>query len=323
MKKNLIEPEIILPRDQLYLFGYKKYFNVFIKLFSTQKAPHAILLKGPKGIGKSTFIYHFTNYLLSKNNKEKYLINDFTINIKNNNYNLVKNNSNQNFFLVNNNSLDQEIKIEQIRNLIKFLNKSTYSQDLKIIMIDNSEDLNVNSSNALLKAIEEPSKNTHFFIVNNNSKKISDTIKSRCVEFKIFFTQEEKKAIFDKIIKQYNINFKSNSSEDNLYFDTPGNHLKYLLTLDNKKISKSNHNLENILHFIEKYNKEKNPEILYFISLFIEKFYHDLCLLNVNKINTYFYNNHKILKQLRDMKKYNLNEKNIFIWIKEVLCHES
>ena len=48
--------------------------------------------------------------------------------------------------------------------------------DLKIIMIDNSEDLNVNSSNALLKAIEEPSKNTHFFIVNNNSKKISDTI---------------------------------------------------------------------------------------------------------------------------------------------------
>ena len=53
-------------------------------------------------------------------------------------------------FLIDNN----EIKIDQIRHLITFLNKSTYSKDLKIVLIDSAENLNYNSSNALLKALE-------------------------------------------------------------------------------------------------------------------------------------------------------------------------
>ena len=34
----------------------------------------------------------------------------------------------------------------------------------KLVLIDNAEFLNLNSSNALLKAIEKPSNDTHFFI---------------------------------------------------------------------------------------------------------------------------------------------------------------
>jgi len=37
-----------------------------------------------------------------------------------------------NFFLIENNKLEKDIKIEQVRDLLKFLNKSTYSRDLKI-----------------------------------------------------------------------------------------------------------------------------------------------------------------------------------------------
>ena len=56
----------------------------------------------------------------------------------------------------------ENIKIENVRNLRKFLSKTSYSQDLKIVMIDNSELLNINSANALLKVIEEPGNNTFF-----------------------------------------------------------------------------------------------------------------------------------------------------------------
>ena len=38
----------------------------------------------------------------------------------------------------------------------------------------------------------------------------------------------------------------------------------------------------------EKYNKEKSPELLSYLTLFIEKFYHDLCLLDVKNSNNYF-----------------------------------
>ena len=60
---------------------------------------------------------------------------------------------------------EDNIKIDQVRNLLIFLHKSTYTKDLKIVFIDNAEFLNVNSSNALLKSLEEPSSNTFFFII--------------------------------------------------------------------------------------------------------------------------------------------------------------
>ena len=57
----------------------------------------------------------------------------------------------------------ENIKIEKARDVLKFLNKSTYYSNIKIVLIDNAEYLNINSSNALLKALEEPNNNTFFF----------------------------------------------------------------------------------------------------------------------------------------------------------------
>ena len=113
-----------------------------------------------------------------------------------------------NFFLLQNNSFDENIKIDQVRHLLKFLNKSTFSRNLKIVMIDNAEYLNINSSNALLKPLEEPGNNTFFFIIHNSSSKILDTVKSRCTEFKFNLTKFKKKDIFTNIIKQYKNEFE-------------------------------------------------------------------------------------------------------------------
>ena len=78
--------EILLPKKQLYLFGYQNYFNSFIKLFHKNKLPNTILLSGQKGSGKATFAYHLINYLLSYNEKDKYSLENFTINPDNKSY---------------------------------------------------------------------------------------------------------------------------------------------------------------------------------------------------------------------------------------------
>ena len=52
-KKNIIN--ITKPINQLNLFGYDNYFDSFAKLLKLGKLPKAILLTGPKGLGKSTF----------------------------------------------------------------------------------------------------------------------------------------------------------------------------------------------------------------------------------------------------------------------------
>ena len=162
MKK--IEEKLVIkePKNQLKLYGYKNYFNSFVDLINKNKIPNTILVTGPKGSGKSTFIYHVVNYFLSLKEEKKYSGSDFTINNDNTSFKLVNQNIHPNFFLVKNEELENEIKIEKVRDLISFLSKTTYKDDIKIVMIDNAEYLNLNSSNALLKALEEPTINTFF-----------------------------------------------------------------------------------------------------------------------------------------------------------------
>ena len=63
-------------------------------------------------------------------------------------------------------------------------------------------------------------------------------------------------------------------------------------------------------------------EILSYISLLIEIFYNKI-YLNNNNLGTYFINQSKIISQINNMKKFNLNEKSTFLWIKNILANDS
>ena len=316
------EAKILEPKKQLNLYGYNRYFDFFSKVLEKNKIPNALLFSGPKGIGKSTFAYHIINHILSKNENNKYSIENFTISEENLSYKLIDSNTHPNFFLIDNNINENEIKIDQIRTLKKFLNKTTYSTNRKIILIDNAENLNLNSSNALLKAIEEPASNVFFFIVHDSAYKIMDTIRSRCIEFKFHFNISEKKNILEKIINQYDSNLDIKSLFQYLYFDTPGNLIKYNSILSNENLKLSDDFLDSILFFIDKCKNTKDKESLPILKTLIEKFYNDLCLSDNTNINNYFFNKLKVLELLNNMKKYNLDKKNVLIIIEEILQNE-
>ena len=315
--------EMVLSKNQLRLYGYEDYFDSFVNLYRKNKFPNTILLSGPKGSGKATFAYHFINYLLSYNELNKYSVDNMSINPKNNSYKSLCNNINPNFSLLENDMLDENIKIDKVRNILNFLYKSTYSSNIKIILIDNAEYLNVHSSNALLKVLEESNNRTFFFIIQNNHSKILNTIKSRCIEFKFFFTFTEKKNILKNIIKPYEDVFGLKTIDDSFYFDTPGNILKYLLIFKDSDIDLSNDKLECILYLIDKYKHKYNTQLLTFISLLIELFYKDLSLKNNKNLNLYSINKFKLLNQINDAKKFNLDKKNLFTSLIATLEHES
>jgi len=319
-KKNI---DIVEPKNQLSLFGYENYFKTFIKLYKKNKLPNVILLNGPKGIGKATFAYHFINYLLSQNEENKYLINDFRINSKNISYKLMSNEAHPNFFSLQNNSPDEDIKIDQVRVLLKFLGQSVFSKNIKIVIIDNAEYLNLNSSNALLKTLEEPGDNTFFFIIENSSSKILSTIKSRCIEFKFFFTAKQKKQIFAKINQRYELNFNLENFDYNFYFDSPGNLLKYLIFFKDSDIDVHNDKLSCILYLFDKYKSKKDFELLSMASLLIEQYYSELSLNNKNNLNYYFINKNKIINEINNMKKFNLDKKNLLISLQGTLINET
>ena len=81
----------------------------------------------------------------------------------------------------------------------------------KIILINDSEFLNLNSANALLKVIEEPNDNTIIMLIQNSSKNILDTLKSRFITFNF-------KLNFDQVLnttnKLLNINIEDYISNE-------------------------------------------------------------------------------------------------------------
>ena len=77
-------------------------------------------------------------------------------------------------------SASKEIKIEQIRALSDFMNISTHRRGRRVILLHPAEALNSVAANALLKTLEEPPPDTVFIMVSNNIDRLLPTILSRC-----------------------------------------------------------------------------------------------------------------------------------------------
>ena len=125
-----------------------------------------------------------------------------------------------------------------------------------------------------------------------------------------------------KISSQYNISLDVQKLVNNYYFESPGNLFRHFHELNNNNINISSQTLKCIFYFIDKFNTDKDPDTLFFIILFIEKFYNELCLLNKDNQLNYFNNLSKILIQLNHLKRFNLDKKNVLLWVKNILQNE-
>ena len=208
------------PSENTILFGMNDFFNEIMNLHNEKKLPNKILLSGKKGLGKSTLAYHIINNILSNEEEFKYELSKFEINRENRSFKLIQNNSHPNFYLVDLLNEKKHIDISQIREMITYTNKSTFNNMPRFILIDNIENLNKNSVNALLKVIEEPNENVFFILINNNEKYILPTLKSRCLTFKINFTFKQSMLVSNLILNE-NIFDLVNHDLIN-YYNTPG-----------------------------------------------------------------------------------------------------
>ena len=125
------------PYNQIKLYGLDKFMNNLVELLPQNNLPTKILLSGPKGIGKSTLAYHFINFVLSQNEKHKYILKNFEINTESKTFKTISNKSNPNFILIDVDTDKKNIDINQIRNLISNLNKSSFNNQPRFVLIDN------------------------------------------------------------------------------------------------------------------------------------------------------------------------------------------
>tara|TARA_B100000131_G_C18107395_1_gene608405 strand:+ start:1014 stop:1943 length:930 start_codon:yes stop_codon:yes gene_type:complete len=309
----------MLPNQQYHIYGHDKILLELINLEKKNKLPNKILLSGKKSIGKSTLAYHFINYVFSKNEDNKYNISNFTVNNNNKSNILVNNNTHPNLFRIFLKEDKKSIEISDIRNLINFTNLSSLGNQKKIVLIDDIEYLNINSVNALLKVIEEPNNNTYFILINNIDRNIKDTLRSRCIEFKLSINRNTIKNIINDIYP--NINYDDLSS-DFVNFSNSLNFLIDFLTICiNEKINFTDVSIEIFLKFVLKNNlykkKEyKNVDFKNFIEIFFLKKIRKVPNDKIFRLYNYF--NFKYQK----FKKYNLDMESYFFEFNSKLLHE-
>ena len=306
----------IEPGNQTKLLGLNKYILELIDLFKKDKLPNKILLSGSKGLGKSTLAYHFINYSLSQDEEFKYDEINFKINENNRTFKTIQNKSNPNFILIDISGDKKSIDINQIRNLISNLNKASFNKKPRFVLIDNIELFNINSINALLKNLEEPTDNVHFILINNN-KKILSTLSSRCINFKIFLTHDECLEISNNLLNDQ-LNNLINKDLRNYYL-TPGNSYKLVKFGQSNKYDLANIDLKEFLKLIIKENQYKIDNSVKFLFFDLIEYYFRKINLTISSTvhDKYSY----FLKRISDTKRFNLDEESLFMEFEEEILN--
>ena len=303
--------------NQTKLYGHENNLKSLLKLYKEDHLPNKILFSGEKGIGKSTLAYHLINSILSFDEEYPYDLKNFNINLENKTFKLIQNKSNPNFILIDVNEEKKKIDIGQIRNLISTLNKSSFNIKPRFILLDNIELLNINSVNALLKILEEPSDKINFILINNN-KKVLQTLKSRCLNFKISLTHEQSINITNKILNENLNNFLNEKFITN--YSTPGQLLKIIDFANNNDINLKNLELKDLISKIildKKYKKDLSIRDLVY-SLIELYFRNNISIQNIDLINMYNY----FLKKINTTKIFNLDDESLLMEFQKKILNE-
>ena len=176
------------------IIGHSSQKLSFLSSFASNRLHQCWLLAGDMGIGKASFAWLIAKFLLTT----KYQPADLKIDLNESNINSILepqsgstlnriiSGSEQRVYVVRRGynekrkAFFKNISIEDVRKLQSYCSLSIADGGKRIIIIDTADDLNKSSSNALLKLLEEPPKNTIFLLISHQPNLLLPTIKSRC-----------------------------------------------------------------------------------------------------------------------------------------------
>ena len=301
------------------LLNHRDHLNFFLNLYLNKKLPQTFLIKGEKGIGKLNFAFHFVNFILSQHEENKYEIKSYKINSNNKTFKLLSENIHPNFFLISPNENRKNIDILQIKKMQNFLNMSSFNNMPKIILINDCEYLNLSSSNALLKSLEEKYDNVFFILILDIKKTLLSTIKSRCVQFKFLLKNNERIDKINELLdNQYALlspDFKDKYLNLSFYKDL----LDYC---KKNKFELQDINLCNLLtNIFASQNYKKNEFLINNLFSLIQLFLHKRIIDNIN-INKNFSYLKYFTKRFDDINKYNLDFESYVLEFKYLIYNE-
>ena len=258
-------------------------FNYVKNLIDEDSFPNCMIITGNKCIGKKDLAQEIAKY---------YLDDKTNISID----------SNVNYKLIKIEEGSKVIKVDQIREMLE---KIYLKVDKRVIFIQDAENLNIGSSNSLLKIIEEPPLGTKFILTTSKLSSIIPTIISRSMVLKCSNPSKEDINNYLKYLDQIDIDnyyVLSNLNNKNVNPEYYGECFtlinEFFYDIDDVITSS-----ENIINFSKKFSSYKIENLINMLLFTIINFQKSKILDE----NTLFYNNNNNI-----LKEYNSEKLNLF-----------
>ena len=157
--------------------------------------PHAVLMTGPRGIGKATLAYRFARFVLAHGAKgiEAGLSaeDDGTLAVPADRgvFRRVASGGHADLLAVERaydprrRRLRGEIVVDETREIAAFLRLTPAEGGWRVVIVDGADEMNRSAANALLKILEEPPRRALLLLVAHSPGRLLPTIRSRCRRF--------------------------------------------------------------------------------------------------------------------------------------------
>jgi DNA polymerase III subunit delta' len=188
-------PETLAPRANPHLLGHEGAELELGRLALAGRLPHAILLSGPRGIGKATMAFRLARFLFARPDAgaagdpdsvgNDRLATDPASTV----FRRVASGGHADLLTVERaydarrRRLRSEIVVEDTREIADFFRLTAAEEGWRIVIVDGAEEMNRNAANALLKILEEPPRRALLLLVSHNPGRLLPTIRSRCRGF--------------------------------------------------------------------------------------------------------------------------------------------
>ena len=158
--------------------GHDRPIAILKKYIQSRRIPSALLFLGPGGIGKGMVARALAG-ALNCTEESSGACGRCPSCLK------IEKGQHPDFYIIGssddkNNGDTSAVKIEQIRQLQNRISLKAYEAKFKVVIIENAHNLTAESSNALLKVLEEPPPDTVFIIISSKASLLFKTIISRC-----------------------------------------------------------------------------------------------------------------------------------------------
>lgn len=154
---------------------HQQQWQQFVSIRKNDRLPHALLLAGPDGIGLKEFADVMIAGLFCRAPQDNYLpcgsCKSCDLFISSNHPDIHR---------IEPEDGGKQIKVEQIRELIEFINLKSQYEGYKVALITPADNMNRNAANTLLKTLEEPPELSLLILLSHRPNLLPITIRSRC-----------------------------------------------------------------------------------------------------------------------------------------------